>query len=76
MTVGRDESGLTLSVRGPGTARATYHFKNIAALTMFAEAQEQKLREAGFQLQAYAERRSGRDRRQSGRPASRDRRGS
>jgi hypothetical protein len=60
MSVNEDKSGLALVVLGPGAASATYRFTQKTALTAFAEAQEQKLLDEGFQLQAVAERRSGR----------------
>jgi hypothetical protein len=60
MSVYEDESGLALVVLGPGVASATYRFTQKTALTAFAEAQEQKLLDEGFHLQAVAERRSGR----------------
>jgi hypothetical protein len=58
MSVTDDASGIALVVRGPGEANATYRFTQRSALTAFAEAQEQKLLDQGFQLQAVAERRS------------------
>ena len=67
----RDE--LLLIVCGPGVATATYDFRSMTALMTFAEAEERRLLDSGFQLQAVAERRSGADRREARRPG-RDRR--
>jgi hypothetical protein len=74
MTVSEDASGLYLHVRGPESARATYHFKNMSALMVFAESQEARFREAGFNVHAVAERRGGGDRRRDMRPGTSDRR--
>jgi hypothetical protein len=74
MAVCEDDSGFALMMRGPGSEEATYKFARIDSLMTFAEAQEQKLLEAGFQLQAFAERRSGTDRRRETRPGAPDRR--
>ena len=74
MTVSDDASGIALVVRGPGAASATYPFTQMSALRTFAEAQEQKLFDEGFHLQAVAERRSGRDRRSASRSNLPDRR--
>jgi hypothetical protein len=60
MSVSEDDSGIALVVLGPGAATATYRFTHRNALTAFAQAQEQKLLDEGFHLQAVAERRSGR----------------
>ncbi len=60
MSVSEDDAGMALVVLGPGAATATYRFTHKNALTAFAQAQEQKLLDEGFQLQAVAERRSGR----------------
>jgi len=60
MSVSEDDSGIALVVLGPGADTATYRFTHENALTAFARAQEQKLLDEGFQLQAVAERRSGR----------------
>jgi hypothetical protein len=68
----RDE--VLLIVRGPGVATATYDFADLAALMEFADAEERRLLDAGFQLQAVAERRNGADRREARRPASPERR--
>lgn len=67
-------AGPVLIVRGPGKATATHDFIDLNALMEFAEAEEQRLRDEGFQLQAVAERRTGQDRRQVSRPNSVDRR--
>jgi hypothetical protein len=66
MSVNEDDSGMALVVLGPGAATATYRFTHKNALTAFAQAQEQKLLDEGFQLQAVAERRSGRGPRPGG----------
>lgn len=68
----RDE--LLLIVCGPGVATATYDFRSMDALIAFAEAEERRLLDSGFQLQAVAERRSGADRREARRPGNPDRR--
>ena len=57
MTVDEDAAGIALVVLGPGDASATYRFSQRKALIAFAEAQEQKLLDEGFHLQAVAERR-------------------
>jgi hypothetical protein len=74
MTVSEDDSGVALVVRGFGTEEATYRFARIDALMAFAAAQEQKLLDDGFQLQAFSERRSGIDRRRRPRPGAPERR--
>jgi hypothetical protein len=73
MTVNEDPSGIVLVVLGPGAASATYRFTDMAALTAFAEGQEQKLIDEGFHLQAVAERRTGRTAPPSGVPDRRRR---
>ena len=73
MTVSEDPTGIVLVVLGPGAASATYRFTNMSALTVFAEGQEQKLLDDGFQLQAVAERRKGRNEPPSGVPDRRRR---
>jgi hypothetical protein len=60
MTVTDDASGVALVVLGPGDASATYRFSQRKALAAFADAQERKLLDEGFHLQAVAERRSAR----------------
>lgn len=60
MSVSEDDSGMALVVLGPAAATATYRFTHKNALTAFAQAQEQKLLDEGFHLQAVAERRNGR----------------
>ena len=65
---------LLLVVRGPGVATATYDFAGMDALMAFADAEERRLLDSGFQLQAVAERRGGADRRQGDRSGSPDRR--
>lgn len=60
MSVSEDDAGIALVVLGPGAATATYRFTHKNALTAFAQGQEQKLLDEGFQLQAVAERRNGR----------------
>jgi hypothetical protein len=74
MTVLDEDEGFTLVVRGPEASGASYRFTDMNALMTFAEAQEQKLLEAGFQLQAFAERRSGAERRREPRPGTQERR--
>jgi hypothetical protein len=74
MTVSEEDGGLALVVRGPEAAGHTYRFNDMTALLTFASAHEQRLLEAGFQLQAVAERRTGTDRRQQRRPGEPDRR--
>jgi hypothetical protein len=71
MSVNEDATGLALVVLGPGAASATYRFTQKTALTAFAQAQEQKLLDEGFHLQAVAERRSGRDGSRPGGPERR-----
>lgn len=73
MTVSEDDSGIALVVLGPGAATATYRFTHTNALTAFAQAQEQKLLDEGFHLQAVAERRSGRSGPRPGGPERRRR---
>jgi hypothetical protein len=68
MTITSDPSGIALIVLGPGDSSATYHFTQLAAVTAFAQAQEQKLLAEGFHLQAVAERRSGRGEPRPGTP--------
>ena len=65
MRVRQDESGLALDVNGPETASASYQFTQMSALMAFAEAQQQKLLDSGFQLHAVVDRRGG-DRQHSG----------
>jgi hypothetical protein len=60
MTITADPGGIALIVLGPGDSSATYHFTQRSAVMAFAQAQEQKLLDEGFHLQAVAERRSGR----------------
>ena len=67
MTVHEDQATVVLVVRGPGEATASHEFQSLPALLVFAEDQERQLQEAGFHLQAVAERRSGQDRRQGSR---------
>lgn len=74
MTVLEEDGGFALVVRGPEASGTSYRFTDMSALFAFAEAQEQKLLEAGFQLQAFVERRSGTDRRRQPRPGAYDRR--
>ena len=74
MTVDTHADGAVLIVRGPGTAHASYDFIDLAQLAEFADAEEQRLHNEGFHLQAVAERRSGRDRRDASRPDQPDRR--
>jgi hypothetical protein len=74
MTVLQGDAGLALVVRGPDASGSTYRFTDMNALLSFAEAQEQKLLEAGFHLQASVERRSGTDRRRGPRPGAAERR--
>jgi len=74
MTVLQEEASLVLVVRGPDASGATYRFTDMNALLSFAEAQEHKLLEAGFQLQASVERRTGGDRRRQPRPGAQERR--
>lgn len=72
MRVRQDESGgLALDVNGPETTSASYPFTHMSALMAFAEAQQQKLLESGFQLHAVIDRRSGGDRRPEGEPERR-----
>lgn len=66
--------GAALVIRGPGPAVATYDFADAGELTVFAQAQEQRLQGEGFQLQAIAERRGGHERRQTPRLGVLDRR--
>ena len=68
MTITADPSGIALIVLGPGDSSATYHFTQRSAVTAFAQAQEQKLIDEGFHLQAVAERRSGRSEQREGAP--------
>jgi hypothetical protein len=74
MTVDDQDGRVTLAVRGPGVTTATYHFPDLQALMEFAQRQEQQLQDDGFQLQAIAERRTGRERRGAMRPDATDRR--
>jgi hypothetical protein len=74
ITVLEEDGGFALVVRGPEASGTTYRFTDMNALMSFAEAQEHKLLEAGFQLQAFAERRSGTDRRRQPRPGVQERR--
>jgi hypothetical protein len=62
MTVAQNGSVFVLVVRGPGTADATHQFSDMPSLLAFASAHEERLTQAGFQLQAISERRSGSDR--------------
>ena len=66
MRIRQDESGLALDVNGPETANASYQFTQMSALMAFAEAQQHKLLESGFQLHAVVDRRSGGDRQHTG----------
>ncbi|MGH9254459.1 MAG: hypothetical protein ACRD3C_07800 [Vicinamibacterales bacterium] len=74
MTVREDESGIALVLLGPETASATYRFTNMPALMAFAAAQEQRLADEGFKLQAVAERRGSSDRRRAARHGGPERR--
>jgi hypothetical protein len=71
MSVLEEAPGIALLVLGPGEASATYRFTQRSALIAYAQAQEQKFLDEGFQLQAVAERRSGRG---GPRPGTADRR--
>ena len=51
-----------LDVWGPGRARASYRFNELAAATTAVEAHQQELLGEGFVLQARAERRAASDR--------------
>jgi hypothetical protein len=62
MSVEEYPRGVSLIVRGPGAAFETHDFARIRELYLFAEQLERTLAERGFQLQAVAERRRGRDR--------------
>ena len=67
-----DSGGLALDINGPETASASYQFTHMSALMAFAEAQQQKLLESGFQLHAVVDRRgSGGERRPGGGPERR-----
>jgi hypothetical protein len=59
--------GLHLTVTGPGHTVASHDFATRGALLAFTRQQELELLEAGFQLQAISERRSGVDRRAASR---------
>jgi hypothetical protein len=74
MTALQEDAGFALVVRGPDASGATYRFTDMNALLAFAEAQERKLLEAGFHLQASVERRTGTDRRRQPRPGAQERR--
>jgi hypothetical protein len=74
MAVDEHARGVSLIVRGPGTASATYHFKNVTMLDAFAQEMDRAFAADGYQLQAVAERRSGGDRRSASRPGVTDRR--
>lgn len=74
LTLDDSAGSVSLMVRGPGDARSTHTFSSTTDLMMFVHAQEERLREAGFQLQAVAERRSGRERRGAPRDGVSDRR--
>ena len=63
-----------LVIRGPGVAVATYDFPDLAELRAFAREQEKRLQDEGFHLAASAERRAGRERRQTPRLGVIDRR--
>ena len=70
----RSDGGWRLFVNGPAEACKTYDFADGDALVSFHESIEKHLLNAGFRLQAVAERRSGGDRRREGRAGSKDRR--
>lgn len=74
MAVDEHARGVSLIVRGPGAASATYHFKSAAMLDAFAHEMDRTLAADGYQLQAVAERRSGGDRRSAPPPGVPDRR--
>ena len=62
MAVEEHARGVSLIVRGPGTASATYHFQNSTMLDEFASQMDRSFTAEGFQLQAVAERRNRADR--------------
>lgn len=65
MSVDEQAAHAVLVIRGPGSNTASYDFADLGELMAFAQAQEQRLQQEGFNLQAIAERRAGRDRRQT-----------
>jgi len=74
MSVDEQAAHAVLVIRGPGVNVASYDFSDAGELMAFAQAQERRLQDEGFNLQAVSERRTGRDRRETPRLGVIDRR--